>query len=67
MTYTVKLTDFEIRIIRSALILEGVRHPPGSAERADMERLYKMLLDVTTASDNIARRMQEEGDKYGHD
>lgn len=66
MTYTITLTLEEVVAIREAVFARGEDVASGSAELGHLERIYGKLLELT-ASDNIARRMQEEGDKYGHD
>lgn len=64
--YTIMVSHEEIRTIRRGLLLERQNTAPGSNRRKVLESLYEMLLE-TTASDDVARRMQDEGDKFGHD
>lgn len=66
MTYNITLTRDEITAIKKALLAWGKTTPASSPFNIHLERVYGKLLD-TTASDNVARAMQDEGDKYGHD
>lgn len=66
MTYTITLTLEEVIAIREAVFARGSDVEPLSAELARLEYIYGKLLELT-ASDDVARRMQDEGDKYGHD
>lgn len=66
MTYNITLTRDEIRTIQKAIFAMGEATPTASPDLGHLERVYGKLLEAT-ASDDVARRMQDEGDKYGHD
>ena len=66
MQYTINLSKDEIAVMKPALRIEGLRYAPNSLGRRLLEGVYGRLLELT-AGDNVARAMQNEGDKYGHD
>lgn len=66
MTYTITLTHAESIAVRKAIFAQGEKTASGTEELGHLERAYGKLLEAA-ANDAIARRMQDEGDKYGHD